>query len=82
MDCETCRYIPELYRSFVDKNGNNIETNDPADACEFFECDKCGFAVPFGYIDDTWFEPHYPYKARFNYCPNCGRKLINYLEWL
>lgn len=71
----TCRYVTEITDTRFDENGEEIETGDPADNCDCFECSECGFPMMYG--DDGWFEMEPPYKARFNFCPNCGARVMS-----
>lgn len=78
--CETrtCTYEPYDTLSRWDEDDNEIETNEPADGCDSFECSNCGYSMLYG--GDGWFDEEPPYAPHFSYCPNCGFKVVNYYE--
>lgn len=73
-DRETCRFVPEVLATRYDDKGNEVDTEEPGAGCAAFCCSECGFAMLFGEFD-SWFDFEPPYTPRFNYCPNCGRKV-------
>lgn len=76
-----CRYGPEFMHSYWDGDDEEHETDegDPDGCCCI--CDQCGFEMMTG--DEGWFDetegPHggLLYEPKFNFCPNCGRKVIH-----
>lgn len=60
-----------------DDKGNEVECNDPHMDCDSFQCDKCGNEMAFNYFgENSWFYEEPPYNAKFNYCPECGCKVV------
>lgn len=73
----TCNYEPDSKYWYFDDSGIEIETNDPSEDCCAFECDICGYPMMFSSEgEQTNFEPDPPYTPYFNYCPNCGAKVM------
>ena len=70
-----CTYYPTEFLTRFDEHDNEIETNDPSYDCGSFECSACGFEMMFGEMG--WFDEETPYKPHFNYCPNCGAKVVS-----
>lgn len=71
---ETCTYSPTEYETRFDENDEEIETNDPAEDCGTFECSACGFEMMYGELG--WFDEEPPYKPNFNFCPECGARVV------
>lgn len=82
IECDGQRYVPENTCTFYpnetetrfDEDDNEIETNEPSENCDAFECSACGFPMMFG--DMGWFDEEQPYKPRFKFCPNCGARVV------
>lgn len=70
---ETCVYLPDEVLTYWDENDIEHETNEPAEDCGSFSCNKCGYTMMYG--DIGWFDLRPPHKPLFNYCPNCGRRV-------
>lgn len=75
----TCHYFPDSMQVAFDENDEEIETGEAfSDGCDY-TCSACGFTMLGG--DEGWFDETpgeyggWDYKARFNYCPNCGAKV-------
>lgn len=74
MNSDTCTYEPTETISYFDRNDVEHETNWPDYECASFMCVKCNYEMMYG--DIGWFEEEPPYKPRFKYCPNCGRRVL------
>lgn len=75
----TCVFEPEIKDYDYDDDGNEIETDDPAENCDCFECSKCGYPMLYDvneWYDGGWFDLEPPYSPHFKYCPNCGAKVV------
>lgn len=77
----TCHYFPDEYQTAFDENDEEIETGEAcADRCEY-SCDVCGYTM-LGGDEGGWFEETtgeyggWNYKPRFDYCPNCGARVV------
>ena len=77
----TCHYFPDSMQVAFDENDEEIETGETdSDGCDY-TCDACGFTMLGG--EEGWFDEApgeyggWDYKARFNYCPNCGAKVVS-----
>jgi len=75
----TCHYFPDSMQVAFDENDEEIETGEAySDGCDY-TCSACGFTMLGG--EEGWFDETpgeyggWNYKARFNYCPNCGAKV-------
>lgn len=69
----TCSYDPTEYATRFDENDNEVETFEPSEDCQSFQCSACGFEMMFG--DMGWFGEEPPYKPYFSFCPNCGARV-------
>lgn len=77
----TCHYFPDVTNTAFDENDNEIETGEAhPDGCDY-SCSNCGNMM-LGGDEGGWFDETegeyggWDYKPRFNYCPNCGAKVI------
>lgn len=77
----TCHYFPDEYQTAFDENDEEIETGEAcADVCDY-SCDVCGYTM-LGGDEGGWFEETpgeyggWNYKPRFDYCPNCGARVV------
>lgn len=77
----TCEYLPDSLQVAFDENDEEIETGEAdSDGCDY-SCSSCGFTMlggEIGWFDETEGEyGGWKYAPRFNYCPNCGAKVVH-----
>lgn len=70
----TCRYSPSETETWLDDDGTEHDTGEPSDECGTFACSECGYDMMYG--DVGWFDLEPPHRPTFNYCPNCGAKVV------
>lgn len=72
----TCRYVPDVGHSWVDDDDMEHETDLAGDDADM-HCDRCGYTMVLDWFDEEEGE-HGGWRLtpRFNYCPNCGAKVV------
>ncbi len=77
MSEETCRYEPDAWYRYYDEADNEFITREADPGC-VYECSACRYVMMNDWFDE---EPGplggYVYRPRFEFCPNCGRKVEN-----
>ena len=58
----TCRYVPDASEQDADSDA--------------FGCTNCGHMMIYDH-EIGWFDDYPTYKPCFNYCPNCGSKVVS-----
>lgn len=78
----TCEYLPCAYATWFDEDGEEYEDTklEAFGSVENAFCSVCGYEMMTG--EDGWFD--YERKEhgnrlipRFNYCPNCGARVVS-----
>lgn len=71
----TCTFEPQLCDFTISEDGTYLKTDQPADDNGAFNCSACGYTM----LDDWFYKDKHTNKIvpDFNYCPNCGRKVIS-----
>lgn len=70
----TCRFIPEETEEIIDGSGE-VEGTEPAYGCDGFDCSECGYPM-LSDPDNGWFDAEDGYRPKFNFCPNCGARVV------
>lgn len=78
----TCKFESDIISTAWDENDNEIETGEVADEADMY-CGNCGYPMIRDDCDGWWDEEPGPYGGRFlaprfNYCPKCGSKVIDW----
>lgn len=77
----TCQYQPNVHATWFDDNGEELEDTSLEDTAnsENAYCSFCGYEMMTG--EEGWFD--YERKEHgnllipnFNYCPNCGARVV------
>ena len=77
-DERVCRYLPEFRFWYENKSGEEVETELAHEENPGYDCDVCGYAMlPEWFEEEETVPGGWYYTPRFNYCPNCGAKVVD-----